>query len=507
MIVNLINELDAIENVSDFNAKISERRADFLIEIQAFEATIGGANDLENVEIINKDGKRLFSLITTKSKKDFEDDPIFRKGLTVAFGEIIPLKDNKRKLVTVTPIFDHTKGGKAIGVAIVTANTQSLDQILLNRLGLGDTGESYLVNKNKVFVSESRFIGNAAFAQKVDTVPVKNCFENGRNKQGQYPDYRNTLVFGSSKCLKDLGLVLLVEIDDDEVFEPVSILREKIIILGTIITVIVGMAAYLLSKSLSKPLIELKDAANKIAGGDFNVRTDIRSDDEIGQLSYSFDQMAEKIQDSLLKIKEREDVIKQQKDILLQFSQYSSNYCVCFVDIVGSTILTSKLTDIQTSKFYSIFLNSLATVISANGGVVVKNIGDALLFYFPKTDTNDVAPFEEMLKCCMKVIEARHAINQSLRNENLPELSYRLSAAFGPVRVAIVATSAIDDLFGSTVNICSKMNSLAKPNTMVIGEYLHEKVKNIRGYAFEKVATYNINAETKFTVYEVQQKS
>jgi class 3 adenylate cyclase len=90
-----------------------------------------------------------------------------------------------------------------------------------------------------------------------------------------------------------------------------------------------------------------------------------------------------------------------------------------------------------------------------------------------------------------------------MRDEYLPELSYRISATFGPVRVAIIATSAIDDIFGSTVNICSKINSLAKPNTMVIGQQLYEKVKGIKGYAFEKIASYSVDAENKFDVYQL----
>jgi class 3 adenylate cyclase len=507
MIRNLINEINAIEDNSVFDAKIVERRIDFLIQIQAFETSIGGSFDLENVEIINKDGKRLFALINTRDSKNFESDPIFQKALGISFAEIILGKDGKRKLVVATPIFSNPKDVKAIGVAIITANPQLVDQILLNRQGLGETGESYLVNSDKILVSESRFIENAAFRQKINTHPVNLCFDNNQNHVGLYTDYRGVEVFGASDCMTGFGLTLLVEIDDDEVFEPVSSLRERIILLGVVITIVVGVVAYFLSKQLSKPLIMLQQAANRIAGGDFNVRTNLRTEDEIGQLSHAFDQMAEKIQDSLLKIKEREEVIRQQKDILLQFSEYSSNYCVCFVDIVGSTRLTSKLTDLQTSKFYSIFLNSLATIITRNGGVVVKNIGDALLYYFPKTDVNDIAPFEDMLKCCMKVLDARGTINNSLREESLPEINYKISATYGPVRVAIIATSAIDDIFGATVNTCSKINSLAKPNTMIIGESLYEKVKNVRGYVFEKTTSYVIDAENKFDVYEVREET
>ena len=42
-----------------------------------------------------------------------------------------------------------------------------------------------------------------------------------------------------------------------------------------------------------------------------------------------------KLQKSLIEIKEKEYVIKQQENILLQFSNYSEKYCVCMVDIMN----------------------------------------------------------------------------------------------------------------------------------------------------------------------------
>ncbi|TBR23116.1 MAG: adenylate/guanylate cyclase domain-containing protein [Candidatus Nitrosotenuis sp.] len=507
MIRNLIGDLNIIDNEYVLTERIAEKRIDFLIQIQAFETTIGGSNELENVEIIGKNGRELFSLINTKNKKNFLTDQKFVKGVKEPFAEIMLGKDNKRKLVTVTPIFDKPKDGEAIGIAIVTTNTQSIDQILLNRFGLGNTGEAYLVNKNKLMVTESRFIEDAPFNQIVNTDAVSECFDNKKNFHGQYTDYRQVFILGSSNCMDDLGLVLLVEIDDSEVFQPVKSLQEKIIMLGVVMTIIVGTAAFFLSKLISRPIIKLRNAANKIADGNFDVRTNIATRDEIGDLSHSFDMMAEKIQDSLIKIREREDVIKQQKDILLQFSEYSSNYCVCFVDIVGSTKLTAKLSDLETSKFYSIFLNSMATIVTQYGGIVVKNIGDALLYYFPKTDTDETEPFENMLKCSMDMLESRAKINNRLIVEKLPEVSYRISAAFGPVRVAIVATSTIDDIFGTTVNKCAKINTLATPNTLVVDESLYNKIKGIDRYEIGKIADYAIDADNNFSVYLVKQKT
>ncbi|TBR07385.1 MAG: adenylate/guanylate cyclase domain-containing protein [Candidatus Nitrosotenuis sp.] len=507
MIRNLIGDLNVVDNEYVLTERIAEKRIDFLIQIQAFETTIGGSNELENVEIIGKSGRELFSLINTKNKNSFLADQKFVRGVKEPFAEIILGKDNKRKLVTVTPIFANPKDKETIGVAIVTANTQSIDQILLNRFGLGNTGEAYLVNKNKMMVTESRFTENAPFHQVVNTDAVSECFDNKKNFHGQYTDYRQVFILGSSSCMDDLGLVLLVEIDDNEVFQPVKNLQEKVIMLGVIMTIIVGTAAFFLSKLISRPIIKLRNAANKIADGNFDVRTNIATRDEIGDLSHSFDMMAEKIQDSLIKIREREDIIKQQKDILLQFSEYSSNYCVCFVDIVGSTKITAKLSDLETSKFYSIFLNSMATIVTKYGGIVVKNIGDALLYYFPKTDTDDMGPFENMLRCSVDMLESRSKINERLTVEKLPEVSYRISAAFGPVRVAIVATSTIDDIFGTTVNKCAKINTLATPNTLVVDESLYNKIKGIGGYEFDKIADYNIDADNNFSVYFVKQKT
>lgn len=105
--------------------------------------------------------------------------------------------------------------------------------------------------------------------------------------------------------------------------------------------------------------MKLKNAANQVANGDFHVRTNISTKDEIGELSYAFDSMTEKLQKSLIEIKEKEDVIKQQEDILLQFSDYSEKYCVCMVDIMNSTKITSNLSESETSEFYKIFLNSI----------------------------------------------------------------------------------------------------------------------------------------------------
>ena len=67
-----------------------------------------------------------------------------------------------------------------------------------------------------------------------------------------------------------------------------------------------SIMTYFLSKRLSGPITKLSDAANEIADGNFGIRTNIKTRDEIGQLSVSFDEMAKKLQEAQLTIKQKE---------------------------------------------------------------------------------------------------------------------------------------------------------------------------------------------------------
>jgi len=69
----------------------------------------------------------------------------------------------------------------------------------------------------------------------------------------------------------------------------------------------------------------------------------------------------------------------------VNFLETSQNYCVGLVDIVNSTNISASLTQHKLSKFYEIFLNSMAQTVEKFGGFVIKNIGDSLLFYFLDT--------------------------------------------------------------------------------------------------------------------------
>lgn len=505
MVQLLVEDLNHVSK-AELQTSSAEKRRDFLTQIQAFQTLVGFSIGLEDVKIIGINGDVYYSLAKI-GVENFSNDPLFRKGLTGSFVDFEPAAKEGKKLIVVSPIYQQNskKGSDPIGVIISKMRTEELDDSLENRSGLGETGEVYIVNDGFLMLSESRFIPNAIFNQRVDTIPVRECFKEGREFVGFYFDYRNVPIYGSSFCAKDLGFVLLAEIDEAETVKPILVLQDRIFQTGLLITTGMAIVAFIISKTISRPLIKLKNAANRIAEGNFNVRTQIKTRDEIGELSSSFDYMVSQLQKSLLEIKEKEEVIKQQEDILLNFSDHSENDCVCLIDIKDSTKVTSRLSDSQSSKLYSTFLNSMASIVRTYRGTVVKNIGDALLFYFNNPDLTDEKEFKNIIECCLAMSEAHSEINKKLNKEGLPSVDYKISATYGSVRVAKIVNSDINDIFGTTVNKCAKINQYAPVNGFVIGKDLYEIVKNQNDYNFTKIL--DSNHEFGFIVYEVKRKN
>jgi class 3 adenylate cyclase len=200
----------------------------------------------------------------------------------------------------------------------------------------------------------------------------------------------------------------------------------------------------------------------------------------------------------------------------IQFTGNSHNCCVCFVDVVDSTrITTVEITHPQKIKvYYSVFINTMAAIARDFDATVIKNTGDSLIYYFPKTadSSNNMSAFKSVFECGLTMIAVNPIINTKLQKEEeiLPPLSYRISADYGRVEIAKSLTSTNEDLFGPTVSLCAKINSKAEPNGMIIGNNLYQVTKATfeYNYHFNKIDEYSIddNSDNQYPVYSIVSK-
>jgi len=219
-------------------------------------------------------------------------------------------------LVIMAPVFDPdsiTNGspvGVPIGSVVVFKDLDNANNILGDKRFMGETGESYLVDRNGLMLTSSRFDESARYQQVVSSVPVEACFKNGADiNAAQYISYRDKLVFGTSQCERNIGVTLLAEQDNAELFSPIVSLQNQymVIILGIICAA--ALVSFYLSLSILRPLQKLRGIMKSVQDGTFQ-KADIIRGDEIGDLSNSFNSMVDELEIRAKKLKLRNDILE-----------------------------------------------------------------------------------------------------------------------------------------------------------------------------------------------------
>jgi class 3 adenylate cyclase len=200
----------------------------------------------------------------------------------------------------------------------------------------------------------------------------------------------------------------------------------------------------------------------------------------------------------------------------ISFFEHSQNYCVCFVGMTDPTKFIAQIKDFQiVAKYYSVFLNSMSSIVRNFGGRIIKNVADSLFYYFPETSNDENrSAFKNMLECCITMMAAFKVVNLKMSEYGVPSvISYRISADYGSCCIAKSAASQSFDLFGPTINICAKINSKAPPNGMIIGNNLYQVLRSFPSsfldddYYFKSAGEYSvIGLKQSYPVYSVVSK-
>jgi signal transduction histidine kinase len=180
-----------------------------------------------------------------------------------------------------------------------------INRLLLNENpenGLGKSGEVYLVGDDYLMRSSSRFIPNSVLKTVVNTQSIRNAFN---NKYGSalIDDYRTVSCLSSYDRLAMPGInwAIAAEIDYSEAMIPIKSIRNDILFLSIIICVLLFSISHFISRTITNPIIKLKNAAQQIGEGELEVNLQSDSNDEIGLLTDTFNTMAIQLKQERLK--------------------------------------------------------------------------------------------------------------------------------------------------------------------------------------------------------------
>ncbi len=196
----------------------------------------------------------------------------------------------KPTLTISTPL--PAPGGHLLGVLAAHLNLDELDR-MVHRVGLGDSGEAYLVDKYNDFVSGTHF-GREQFLRGVHTEGI-DAAAGGRDGSGLYENYKGAQVLGVYRWIDDLELALLVEIGQDEAFEPARQIARLIFGIGLALALLLTVGTVVLAHQLARPIRRISEAALQVAIGNLEAQAPVSTRDEIGVLARSFNEMTRRL--------------------------------------------------------------------------------------------------------------------------------------------------------------------------------------------------------------------
>ena len=163
---------------------------------------------------------------------------------------------------------------------------------------------------------------------------------------------------------------------------------------------------------------------------------------------------------------------------------------VVYVDLVGSTQMALELPAEKVAIIISSFSQEIGFVIKNHDGYVLKYVGDAVIGYFVAQETPLVAA-DNAVNCAKSMISViERGINPILHEYDYPDLRVKIGMDLGEntiVRYGVDEARAHVDILGPGMSIASKITNLARPNQILIGEDVYEKLHPSLKQSFKAV--------------------
>lgn len=247
----------------------------------------------------------------------------------------------KQELIVVlgVPVTSPASGSQ-LGTLVVRATSPELQSELADTTGLGGTGRILLsdIAEGKVsVVSFHQAIKSgkpieAGLLMRVplssELAPVKAA--SGEKGEGEGRGLLGSKVVSSYDYIPELAWGITATAESSEAFAPISRLRNISIVVILVLLIGGSALAFMIARTISRPLEELQDGVKALGGGDLNARVSIVDGTEVVALAEEFNRMADRLKelyDSLeRKVEERTIELNEANQRLLELDDLKSEF-------------------------------------------------------------------------------------------------------------------------------------------------------------------------------------
>ncbi|WP_320045173.1 response regulator [uncultured Desulfobacter sp.] len=315
--IKFINDLISDQGKSNGGLRVdSEQQTNSYIQYFKKYSKMSGYKDLivvdaqsENV-LLSTEGKthRTANLLSGEFKqsglvKVFQKVVESKKGGVEDFASYEP-SGGIQSAFYGEPVFDSQE--KLIAVIVVQLPPSFLTNIIESRKGMGQTGESYIVgwskkNKRFEFRTDLRTMGDGKYVTGA-ALGKLNYWEDAvkygvKGNHGTYIDSAGKKVLAAYNLLDVNGVewYLISKIDKFEVESPVRAIIIKGLGISSVLIIFIGVAAFIMARKFTRPIIEDMEFAQAISEGNFEKQIELNQKDELGQLADALNRMAREL--------------------------------------------------------------------------------------------------------------------------------------------------------------------------------------------------------------------
>lgn len=287
------------------------------------------------------------------------------------------------------------------------------------------------------------------------------------------------------------------------VFPLVFLISGTGLVSGIILSVLV-------SSSVAKPLLELRDAMGKVHEGNFDASAPVLSTDELGQLATGFNEMTAGLKEKdFIKDTFGRYVSRQVMEEILNGNVVLGGekriVTILFSDIRDFTRISENLSPEEVIVMLNEYLRAMVDVILSNGGVPDKFLGDGIMAIYgaPLAYGDDA---ERAVRTALSMRGKLQEINE--KRANAGKEAFRIGIGIHTGEVVVGNIGHIEKMeytaIGDTVNVTSRIENLTKELNcdILVSESTYEYLPEI--FEAQRRGTYELKGRSgSMTVYEI----
>jgi len=259
----------------------------------------------------------------------------------------------------------------------------------------------------------------------------------------------------------------------------------KLLIVMGVILLIGLMAAMVLANVMTRPIKYLVKGVLAIASGDFNQKIKVGSNDELGELTSAFNQMAVSLKEKELikgafstyvSSQVMEEVLKDPGRMALGGARKRAT--MMFADIRGFTAMSETMEPEQVVTIINAYLSLQTEIVLSHGGVLDKFVGDCSMAVYgiPLPREDDAL---RAVRAAVEIQKEVDALNHRRRKSGERTVTVGIGINTGEVVSGNMGSSRKMDytVIGDAVNLAARLESVAEGGSILISENTYQEVK------------------------------